>query len=243
MNRIDRIIRETINKAVNEIIREDKYPLFEAKRNVTAEEYDSVMQDLGYYPIPDRKGSRVIYKMTGFGDIGCVTAHLHKGKPVAPGALSQAFKCLNYDLRWCNNKKLIELFPFDAWELKAKRKEILPPINVKEEIQEANETYKDAVIFKLYPTDKDSRIFGMKFNNQFNLCRGSMDRRPLYDEWFDEIGYDETYTIPYAKKCIEDENGNLPIVGYRIFPDGTLDTEHPINENRRYGKGKHFKVF
>ena len=74
----------------------------------------------------------------------------------------------------------------------------------------------------------------MKTEDGYNLCRSANDRRPLLDRWFSEFGYDrKTGTIPCLKYVDEEA---MQTVAYPINPDGTLNTEKVIIENRRYGK-------
>lgn len=92
-------------------------------------------------------------------------------------------------------------------------------------IKDANETYKDAALFKIYPDDNDSlyimAVSGVGNRLKYNICRNENDRRPLQKQWTYDIKK-ENSDYYFGK----DDMRMLKTKYYKILSDGSLEKKY-----------------
>ena len=95
--------------------------------------------------------------------------------------------------------------------------------SVREEadIQEANEKYKDAHLWSLFPL-KSTLCLLKDSNGKYNLCRSEDDRRPILEEWYDYSHNSTSGQNLCLKKVVCEDLANYEAECYPINPDGTL---------------------
>ena len=130
---------------------------------------------------------------------------------------------------WFNEPNNVRLFPWKKWQLPQSN---LTIDTAAQDIQKANEQYKDAVIQPIF--QMKNSICALITPQGVNLCKNSQDRRPILPLWYDSFEYEnKTNRIPCLKK---DNYENFQTEAYPIKVDGTLDTKNIIIESRTYGK-------
>lgn len=230
-NSLNNIIANSINKVLNESM------LLEFTNNLPAEEFRRDMADLGFVQDPNigAGSDSQSWYIPEYGDKYRVTIHVHgnKGAQVKADTLRHVKNAL-LAMGWFNVPSNIDKFPFKKWE--TSKKDIEPEYSEEFHIDKANEEYKDLKVWPVFPEIADSvYVLCDEKNKKYNLCRSSKDRRPLFDEWFDDCHYDNaTKSI----LCLKRDDENLVTYAYPIHPDGTLG--EPIEENK---KNKNRTVF
>jgi len=213
MKKIDKIIKESIDK----VVREKNMMLSEANNNLTFREFNSDMAKMGLtYREETPSGKKI-------------TIHVHDdGGQIKADALRQVKDKLER-MGWFNDKNNFKLFPFQKWQFSP---ESITVDRIQDEIEAANEEFKDAEVNRVF-SDTDNPLCVMEIGKKFNLCRSIDDRRPLLDIWFDAIDYNGENGTPRMRL---DNWETVETECYPIKPDGTLDTENVIIENKSYGK-------
>lgn len=199
--------------------------------NLTFKEFKRDMKNIGYYWEKITRGSAWMFKLSEpyNGQNASVQVDAHNENAQIDGKiLGRVAKELNA-IGWFNNPQNYRKFPFKRWDIPM---ENITVDTTQQDIEKANEMYKDAILKYAYP-EKNS-VCVMKVGDLYNLCYSNNDRRPLLKNWYNEFGYDrKTQKIPCLKY---DNEETLETICYPIKRDGTLDTENIIIENKRYGK-------
>ena len=162
--------------------------------NLTLRDFNVEMKNLGF-TYREGAGSSRMYYIPEYGDKSSVTIHAHsESDTIDPSALRMVKNVLN-NIGWFKDPENFKKFPFDEWGIS---KTDVAIDTTKEDIEKANEEYKDAEVSPVFPI-KNS-ICVLKTKNGVNLCRSSNDRRPLLGSWFGYFGYDRrTNKIPCLK--------------------------------------------
>jgi len=133
---------------------------------------------------------------------------------------------------WFNNPENRKRFPFNAWGFNQNTVSYDNSSEIEqEEIERANEEYKDALVYPVFPQMKNSICALVIDDKHANLCRSMDDRRPIYDKWFERCQTDrKTGSI----MCLKVDNyETLDTEAYPINIDGSLDINNLIIENKR----------
>lgn len=220
-------VRETIDRMVRQILSEM------AKDNLTLREFNRYMNNMGFI-YREASGSSRVYYNPQYGGKSAITIHGHNdGDEIDGNALKQVKSVLE-KIGWFNDPSNFAKFPFDDWKISRKSVE-LNIDTTQQEIEEANEQYKDAEVSTVFPM-RDSVCILKVSDDKVNLCRSSDDRRPLLPKWFNRFDYDNrTHKIPCLKY---DNEETIETECFPIKQDGTLDTEHIIIESKQYGKNR-----
>ena len=221
------------------IISESQLRLFE---NLNSEEKDDLklyqferyMNKLGFLSREGGRGSAKMFYHPDYNNCKVLVDAHGPNDRVHGDSLKHTTEELE-KVGWFNIKGNFDRYYWDEWQIPLKTKNrIFNSIDTtKEDIEKANKLYKDAELKRPF-TIYDNPLCVMKTAEGCNLCRSAKDRRPLLDTWFEKFGYDrKTGTIPCLKR---DNWETYKTEAYPINPDGTLNTEKVIIENRRYGK-------
>lgn len=212
MNRIDEIITKTINKFLKENINT------EANNNLPIHEFDNDMKSLGFIKDIDRSGSRVIYKLKNGGLV--ITTH-DPGKTAKADMLRNVFDNL-VKIKWFDNPNNFKIFPFKKWGFNPNTIKI---DTTQEDILNANKKYKTAEVYRVFYNNNPLCVMHTK--EGYNLCRNINDRRPLLDKWYTNF----QQTNPPKLKL--DNYDTMQTEVYTILPNGTLDMENIMTENKK----------
>ena len=224
MNKIDRIIKQTINEAVYKIINEGKSTL-------KLGEFTKLMKSIGIVREDPSGDDNYKFYLDG---VQVTVADAHKDDEYIDAATPpQVFRYL-LSIGWFRDPNNFRKFPFESLNLTGKIKQAKSQVDFskedeKRDLEIANEKYKDA---ELVPAEQvKGTYFIMKVDDKFNMCKSSEDRRPLYNQWFDSFEPDKkTHSI----LCLKFEDWDTyETRAYPITASG-LDIEHFIIENRKY---------
>lgn len=230
MGYIDKIIREEIEKVVK------KNTLCEAKQDVKFRDFNYEMKKLGFTYEEGGRGSAKIYFIPSADESyrkeSKVTVHVHgTNGNVKASSLVHVKETLK-KIGWFKDKNNFDKFPFEKWGLP--REDVMSYDTTENDIKASNENFEDVEITPVFQM-KDS-ICIIKTEEGYNLCRSTMDRRPLEDRWYDECVYNQelgTYCLKY------DDYDRMETISYPITQNG-LDKSYPIIENRNRRKKRLF---
>ena len=213
MKRIDEIIKYTINKYLIENITE-------ANNNLPIDEFDADMKLLGFIKNYDRAGSRVIYKLKDGGLV--ITTH-DPGKTAKADMLRNVFDNLK-KIKWFDNPNNFKIFPFTKWGFNPNSIQI---DTTQQDIEQANQMYQNAEVYRVF-YNNNNKLCVLHTDKGYNLCRNKNDRRPLLDKWFSDVQQGEKPKLKY------DNYDTLETQVYTILPNGTLDMNNVVIENKLY---------
>lgn len=162
-----------------------------------------------------------------------MTTHFHgNSRNVNPAFLVDVKKRLMTEYEITGDDKYIRMVD---WSRLGMINPILDKIETekqeKQEIDFANKEYKNAELFKINMGVKDS-CYIINNNGEYNTCVSPDDRRPLLDEWFEDIDN-------VSGKYILYKLGDKYMEGYPVNNDGSLDYDNKtLEESHRIKKFK-----
>lgn len=219
MDRIDEIIRKTINNYLIENI------ALEYNNNLPLDDFKRDMRKLGFsIEDAEREGSRAIYKLPHENGTLKITTHDTRDNAKAD-MLRHVVRGLK-SINWFDDKENFKKFPFSTWGIKPSS---IYVDTTKDEILNANKEYENAEIYRVFYKSNNPLCL-MKVNNKFNLCASINDRRPLLDTWFDEFEYSRENGKPMISIYSNDEYDDIILEKYYILPNGELDYDNVIIE-------------
>lgn len=208
--------------------------LFELNNNLKFRELDRDIRELGF---TRRNGANCYVYENDYG----VTVTVHAHSPNSQ-AKADTIKHVVAGLSECgwfkdtNNVKRI-LPTLKKWGYTAKEiQNIISGVDTTaDDIKAANEEYADATVTPIF--SMANSVCALETSEGVNLCRSSADRRPLLDFWYHRILYPVrgNRSIPCL---VYDNEESWQSECYPINPNGTLDYDNVIIENKKYGKSR-----
>ena len=234
--RRDRYIKEAVNRVMREILTEASCKIPRNSIIKWVEDYNKKFKP--EEPFTHRQASNGGWNFT-FRYKGrkpeTVNGHFsHKGVHMAKGRTLIHIKHALERLGWFDSEEHFNFFPWQKWGL-TPNDDDLEIDNEEAEIEQANDDFSDAETQTIF-SNNDLCVLSIEVTddklgemNLFNLCRSDDDRRPLLDDWYNFYDYKN------GRPCLGDEDYETGDgVYYPINPDGTLDKNGVIKENKRY---------
>lgn len=201
--------------------------LYEANNNLPLDDFLHDMKDIGFIVKCSKGGDAIKHYLDYNGKQAVQICHApSNGSNSMKGATLNDVKKELERIGWFDDPENVKKFPFDRWQL---RPPYVQEDTTQEEIDAANEKYKDATVYPIFPT-KDSICALEVSRDQINLCKDSDDRRPLSDIWFNYIVYGDQVNY-----MVRDNYETMETEYYPVSPDGEIDDENVvIKESKRY---------
>ena len=215
MERIDEIIKTTIYEYIMENMCK------EVNNNLTFSEFDKTMiNDLGFTRV-NKKAPGIAYIMPPYE--GEVSMHIPHDGSAKADMLRNTFNFLK-SVGWFNKPENHKKFPFNRWGFNPNSVSI---DRTQQDILNANEMYKNAEVYRAF-YNKNSKLCVLHTKEGYNLCRDLNDRRPLLDRWYDGFKQGNTPALTI------DNYETVETEVYPILPNGTLDMNNMMIENKVY---------